>query len=115
MRNGTRATKIVEDRYWEGERQMKKTKRQNTHGLRRFVDHTVVGIITGGCVLMVHLLDATLGIALALSGITTAFVILSRVLSEKTDEERMLMFIDELLEQGVVSEKGETNEEEEVE
>ena len=90
-------------------------RQHNLRGLRRFVDYTVVGVVAGGCVLVVHLLDATLDIALALSGITTAFVILSLVLSEKTDEERMLMFIDELLEQGVVSEKGETNEEEEVE
>lgn len=88
-------------------------RQHNLRGLRRFVDYTVVGVVAGGCVLVVHLLDATLDIALALSGIATAFVILALVFSEKNDEERMLLFIHELLEHGVSEGPDDGKEEEE--
>ena len=85
---------------------------QNLRGLRRFVDYTVVGLIAGGCVLVVYLLDATLNIALAMSGIATAFVIMALVFSEKTEEERMLLFIHELLDHGVAGDPDDGEEEE---
>ena len=104
-------------REWEIQRQYDveedSMRQHNLRGLRRFVDYTVVGLIAGGCVLVVHLLDATLSMALTLSGIATAFVILALVFFEKTDEERMLLFIHELLEHGVTRGPDDGEEEEE--
>ena len=101
-------------REWEVQRQyeVEEDSMQNLRGLRRFVDYTVVGLIAGGCVLVVYLLDATLNIALAMSGIATAFVIMALVFSEKTEEERMLMFIHELLDHGVAGDPDDGEEEE---
>lgn len=88
-------------------------RKKNVRGLRRYIDYTCVGAVAGGCVLLVHLMDASLQVAVALSVLTAAFVILALVFSEMTEYERMMLFIHELLDHGAAGGEGDTNESEE--
>ena len=106
-------------REWESRRQFAaeadEACQQTLHHLRRCMDYIVIGAVNAGLVLLAHLLDSTLNITLTLSGLAMAFTILALRFSERSEEEKMVYIIDQIIHESMRKERGRAEDKDEAE